>query len=160
MKYCQHCGTELDDNTKFCSKCGKNTTEEVKNQTQNKSESNQGAKEDIVKTLSERLQINGIIWIVIGALQILIGGVAILPIAVGAWNIYCGYNDYKNSQRILENPTGIVSTYEPLTNCIITLVCNLVLGAVIGVVGSIYHLICVRQFVVENKDKFLELENN
>ena len=156
MKYCRHCGTELDDNVKFCSKCGKDANSEP---TSHESNAKGGNDSGIVKTLSERLQLNGIIWIIIGAVQILVGGIAVLPIAVGAYNIYAGVTDLKNSKRILDDPTGIYSTYEPIAMPIVILVCNLILGGVIGVAGSIYHLVAIRQYVVEHKDEFLALEN-
>ena len=156
MKYCQHCGTQLDDNTKFCSHCGKSTSEEAK---ENASAQAKPA-EDIVKTLSERLHTNAIIWIVIGCIQIIIGLCGtIVPIVIGILNIISATNDLKASKNILENPTGIVAAYEPITMPIVTLAYNLIFGGVIGVAGSIYHLLCIRQSVVENKEKFLALEN-
>ena len=42
---------------------------------------------------------------------------------------------------------------------IITLAYNLVVGGVIGVVGSVYYFIALRGFVMENKEAFLALEN-
>lgn len=160
MKYCHHCGTQLDDNTKFCSRCGKSTTGEPKTSAQGASASQAKTDEDIVKTLSDRLQISGIIWIIIGAIQIIIGLCGtIIPIIVGVLNIISAVNDLKNSKRILTDPTGIVAAYEPITMPIVVLAYNLLVGGVIGVIGSIYHLLCIREHVVKNKDKFLELEN-
>lgn len=77
---------------------------------------------------------------------------------VGVLNIVSAITDIKNSKRVLTNQNGIVKAYEPLANAIIALVYNLVIGGVIGVLGSIYYLIFVRGFVMENKIQFLSME--
>lgn len=155
MKYCHHCGTQLEDNTKFCSRCGKSTSEEARASAQAK------PTENIVNVLSERLKLNGIIWIVIGCFQIILGLCGtIVPLIVGVLNIISAVNDLKASKNILVNPRGIVAAYEPITMPIISLVYNLVFGGIIGVAGSIFHLIGIRQYVVEHKDEFLALENS
>ena len=159
MKYCQHCGTELEDTTKFCSHCGKNTIEEEAEKKESEPKVQISTDEDIVKTLSQRLQTNSTIWMIIGIAQIVIGIGTILPLVVGILNIMSASKEKKNTERILTDPTGIVSEYEPIEGPIITLAYNLLFGGVFGVAGSIYHLICIRQYVVDNKEKFLEIEN-
>lgn len=73
--------------------------------------------------------------------------------------------DLKYSKEILRNPQGILKKYSPLTGAIITLVWNCVVAiwgilGVVGVVGSIYYLVGVRGFVMENKDEFEKYEAN
>jgi len=41
---------------------------------------------------------------------------------------------------------------------IFTLVYNVLVGGVIGVVGSIYYFVALRGFVMENKTSFAEIE--
>ena len=81
---------------------------------------------------------------------------------VGVLNIISSIQDMKYSKILLENPTGIVAKFEPITGPIITLVYNLVIGGVIGVVGSIYYFVAIRNYVMENKQFFasLDAENN
>ena len=62
------------------------------------------------------------------------------------------------SKTLLENPTGIVAKFEPLTGPIITLIYNLIIGGVIGVVGSIYYFVAIRNYVMENKRSFCDLD--
>lgn len=62
------------------------------------------------------------------------------------------------SKTLLENPNGIVAKFEPITAPIITLVYNLVIGGVIGVVGSIYYFVAIRNYVMENKQFFASLD--
>ena len=58
------------------------------------------------------------------------------------------------SKTLLENPKGIIARFESKTGPIITLVYNLIIGGVIGVVGSIYYFFAIRNFVMENKQFF------
>ena len=109
----------------------------------------------LLNTLSQRLNTNGIIWLVIGVLQIL-GGIFInwFLLIVGVLNIISSIQDMQYSKTLLENPNGIVARFEPIIGPIITLVYNLVIGGVIGVVGSIYYFLAIRNFVMENKQFF------
>ncbi len=114
----------------------------------------------IVNTISQRIQTNGIIWIVIGAIQILLGiSVNWVLLIVGVLNLVSSIQDINYSKSFPLNPVGIVNKVKPLTGPIITLIYNLVIGGIIGVAGSIYYFIAVRGFVLENEQAFLEIEN-
>lgn len=158
MKYCQYCGTQLVDDAKFCSNCGKMTVQ-ISHEEKQHSETSSNNHQNIVNTLSSRLKTNGIIWLVIACVQILIGLFGVwFTLIVGALNIISAITDIKNSKRILSNQNGIVKAYEPITNAIIALIYNVVIGGIIGVLGSIYYLVFVRGFVMEKKSQFLEME--
>lgn len=150
MKYCRQCGKELLDEAVICPGCGCST--EHKQQ----SKAEVGA---LLTKLAEKVKTNGIIWLVIGVLQILAG--VFLNwwlLIVGVLNIVSSINDMNFSKTVVENPTGIVKRFEPLAGPIITLVYNLVIGGVIGVIGSIYYFVAIRSFVMENKAVFESLE--
>ena len=116
--------------------------------------------QDIVSTISQRIHTNGIIWIVIAAIQILLGIFANwMFLIVGVLNLVSSMQDINYSKSFLANPVGIVSKMKPLTGPIIILVYNLIIGGVIGVVGSIYYFVAVRGYVIENEQAFLEIEN-
>ena len=152
MKYCTKCGKELFDEAVICPGCGCSTAPIPASATTSTN--------NLLTKLSERIKINGIIWIVVAALQILIGlSGAWFTLIVGVLNITTAIKDMNYSKAVLENPNGIVGNYESLTSPIVTLVYNLVIGGVIGVAGSIYYFIALRGFVMENKDAFLALEN-
>ena len=155
MKYCTHCGKELLDEAVICVGCGCEVGGQ-NNQTVN-NKSVDGA--TLLNTLSQRLNTNGIIWLVIGILQIL-GGIFInwFLLIVGVLNIISSIQDMQYSKALLENPAGIVEKFEPITGPIITLVYNLVIGGVIGVVGSIYYFVAIRNYVMENKQYFASLD--
>ncbi len=141
MKFCAKCGKELHDDAVICMGCGC----AVETPLQNTATDNQ-----LVRTLSERVKTESIIWIIIGALQLLSGVFFI----IGILNIISGINDLKYSKEILENPSGIVERYTPLTMPIITFAYNLIFGGIVGVIGSVYYFVAIRSFVMENKDQF------
>ena len=155
MKYCTHCGKELLDEAVICVNCGCSVGGQGQSVFNNASVDGTA----LLNTLSKRLNTNGIIWLVIGILQIL-GGIFIdwFLLIVGVLNIISSVQDMQYSKSMLENPSGIVSKFEPLTGPIITLVYNLVIGGVIGVVGSIYYFLAIRNFVMENKGFFQSLD--
>ena len=109
--------------------------------------------QQVTKTLSEREKISAIIWLVIGILQCLTG----VGIIAGAWNIYAAYTTYKRSSQVLTPWQGIVQFYEKwMTNIIIAIVINLIVGGVVGVAGALYDMFMIRQYVLENKAVFEE----
>lgn len=157
-RFCTHCGNEVNENAVVCIKCG---CAIPRAQPFTSSQATPfPAPQDIVNTISQRIHTNGIIWIVIGAIQILLGiaGNWIILI-VGVLNLISSIQDINYSKSFPANPVGIVSKVKPLTGPIITLIYNLIIGGVIGVAGSIYYFVAVRGYVVENEQAFLEIEN-
>lgn len=107
------------------------------------------------KTLSEREKISAILWLVIGILQIL----TFVGFICGAWNIYCAYCRLKQSKAVLTPYPGMVKSYDNwMTNIIISIVINLVLGGMIGVAAALFDMFGIRNYVLENKQIFEEME--
>lgn len=151
MKFCVKCGKELFDEAVICVGCGcptNDTSSKVPFVTE-------ADKTALLNTLSQRVNTNGIIWLVIGILQVL-GGIFLnwFLLIVGILNIISSVQDMQYSKTLLNNPTGIVARYESVTGPVITLIYNLIIGGVIGVVGSIYYFLAIRNFVMENKQQF------
>ena len=108
-----------------------------------------------VKTLSEREQLSAILWLIIGILQV----ITIAGVVCGVWNIYCAYCRFKQSKAVLTPYPGLVQSYDKwMTNIIISIVINVILGGVIGVAAAIFDLIGIRGYVLENKQIFEEAE--
>lgn len=153
MRYCTQCGRIISDEETICSDClmWANANQQPQIDTARSA--------SLINTLSQRLNTNGIIWLVIGILQIL-GGIFInwFLLIVGVLNIISSINDMNYSKTIKENCTGIVKKFEPVAGPVITLIYNLVIGGVIGVVGSIYYFVAIRSFVMENKAFFTSLD--
>lgn len=172
MRFCPKCGKELRDDELFCSGCGNpvNAASQQPIQAQQpiygrqpiqaqQPIQGQANTEYLLNQLSEKVKINGIIWLVIGALQIFAGIFAYWPILiVGLLNIVSAIMDINYSKTVFQNPTGIVAKFEPLVGPIITLIYNLVVGGVVGVIGSVYYFAVIRQFVLNNKSGFTQVE--
>ena len=154
--YCSKCGKEIVQNAAFCVGCGCAVGSQNTQTTNNMSFD--GA--TLLNALSQRLNTNGIIWLVIGILQI-IGGVFFnwFLLIVGVLNIISSVQDMQYSKTLLENPNGIIAKFEPIVAPIITLVYNLIIGGVIGVIGSIYYFVAIRNYVMENKQFFASLDS-
>lgn len=148
MKYCTKCGKELHDEAVICIGCGCSTEEKTR------TNSYAQANLNILNTLSQRVYTDSIIWIVIGAIQIITGVFFI----VGILNIVNAVNDLKYSKELQTNPCGIVEKYEPIVLPIIIFAYNLIFGGIIGIVGSIYYFVAIRNFVMEHKEEFLALD--
>lgn len=153
--YCSKCGKEIVPNAAFCISCGS----AVKSDSYQTAKSDFNTNKTLLITLSQRLNTNGIIWLVIGIIQILCGiFINWFLLIVGVLNIISSVQDMQYSKTMLENSSGIVAKFEPLTGPIITLIYNLVIGGVIGVVGSIYYFFAIRNYVMENKQLFASLD--
>lgn len=114
----------------------------------------------LISSLSSRLMVNGIIWLVLGALQILVGLNWNMwwTIVVGGLNIFGGIKDIKRSNEIKTDPRGIIADHESLTGPIVTMIYNILVGGVIGVAGSIYYFAGIRAFVKRYEPQFLAME--
>lgn len=152
--FCTKCGKEIMDEAVICVGCGC----PVDHQSVQVAEVF-GDENTMINTLAQRLNTNGIIWLVIGILQI-VGGFIInwFLLIVGVLNIISSVQDMQYSKKMPKNPTGIVAKFEPITGPIITLIYNLVIGGVIGVIGSIYYFCAIRNYVMENKQFFASLD--
>ena len=155
-KFCSNCGNEVHENAVVCIKCGCAIPQT------DASKQFASQKKSILDVVSQRIQINGIIWLAVGALQIILGILDIREnwflLLVGAINLVYGVVDLKYSKDCLVRPIGIVKQAKPLVRTVIVLVYNLLIGAIIGVAGSIYYLVAVRAYILENEREFLEIE--
>jgi len=149
MKYCAHCGKQILDEAVICVNCGCT----VAGQQQFSSRSEPSA---LINTLSQKVMTLGIIWLVIGILQIFTG----FALIVGVLNIISSVKNIKYSKELLRNPSNIVENFEPTTGPIIVLVYNVIFGGIIGVIGSIYYFVGIRNFVMDNKSAFEQRSGN
>lgn len=145
MKFCKNCGYGLENDVQLCPNCNSEMNAE------------NTLSDNKLVVLSERIKINSIIWIVIGIFQVLCF-FSPLTVIVGILNIISAVKGLKWSKDIFHFRVGLVKAYSPMLGSIITLLYNLIFGGVIGVVGSIYYLLCIRGYVMENKDYFNALK--
>ena len=145
MKFCKNCGYGLENDVPVCVNCNSEMNEE------------NTLSDNKLVVLSDRIKINSIIWLVIGICQALCL-FSPLTVVVGVLNIISAVKGIKWSKDIFHYRVGLVNAYSPMVASIITLVYNLIFGGVVGVIGSIYYFICIRGYVMENKDYFNALK--
>lgn len=184
--YCPECGAKVKGNEKFCPTCGAAVSGTGREDgTAFGRPAKRGMAEGVlVQQLSKKVRVEAIVWCVIAAIQVLIGfslinegsqldtlgsvfgianagaersgmGVAILIVA--AVNFYVCSKNFKYSKEVLDHPVGVVKKYRPLAGLVINLIYNLVVGGVIGVVGSVFWFI-TRSFVMNNEKEFEAIE--
>ncbi len=141
MKFCKNCGYGFEEHVEVCGNCNTVLTPE------------NSMTDEKLKVLSNRIKINGILWLVIGILQCFSAVFCI----VGVLNIISAVQDLQTSKTVFHYRVGLVQAYKPMTGFIITLLYNLIFGGVIGIVGSLYYYFGIRQYVMDNKDFFDKL---
>lgn len=156
-KFCTHCGNEVHEKAVVCVKCGCPIPNSQASIQQNNTFL---PTESLIGTIAQRFQTNGIIWIVISAIQIILGiSVDWFFLIVGVLNLISSIQNINYGKAFSLDPVGVVNKVKPLTGPIITFIYNLVFGGIIGIVGSIYYFVAIRGFVLENEKAFLEIEN-
>ena len=158
-RFCPNCGNQVDPKAVICVKCGCALPQTGYNSYGNSYHNPGVTAPSVVTTISQRLKTNSIIWIVIAAIQLLLGLCGAWGcLIIGALNLISAIQDIKYSKSILQQPTGIVDRVKPLAGAVITLIYNLLIGGIVGVVGSIYYFVAVRGYVMENQEVFLSIE--
>ena len=153
MKYCVHCGKQIFDEAVICTGCG--CPVQPKQQYQQHSSV---PRDILIKTVSERFNTNGIIWLVIACLQIIVGIFWFWwTLIIGVLNLIFALQDMNYAKNVLHTPGDILEKVRSLVGPIITLIYNLVFGGIIGVAGNIYYLVAVRGYVMENEAAFEQI---
>lgn len=157
MKYCSHCGKEVNESAVICMNCGCAVKPSEPIGRVNVDPQQRAA---VIETLSQRLNVNGIIWIIIGVLQIIFGlRRNWFLLVVGVLNIVSAARDISYGKKVLTDQSEVIKRIEPLATPIITLIYNILFGGLIGIVGSIYYLAAIRSFVMKNRAFFEPAEN-
>ena len=138
MKFCKTCGYGMDESAAVCTNC--NSEMDAIN----------SMSDDKLKTLADRVKLNGIIWIVIGILQLFTG----IFFIVGILNIISGVRDIQTAKKMPIYRVGLVNAYKPLVGPVIVFIYNLIFGGVIGIVGSLFYFFGIRGYVMDNQDYF------
>lgn len=113
----------------------------------------------LLNTLSMKEQTSGIIWMVIGCLQVLTLFFGLYAIAVvGVLNISGAVSSFKQSKRVLQPYRGMIEEYDKqLVSIIIGFVYNAIFGGIVGIAGNVYDLL-TRNFVLINRLQIGEIE--
>lgn len=119
------------------------------------------AERDIVRRIARMEVTGGVIWIIIGVLQIcgfvpflVLFGYGFALLFVGIWNIYWAVRRFTVARIIESRAPGIPAAYEQhLSMIVLFIFINLFLGGVIGVFGCFYDLY-VRSQVLRHREVF------
>ena len=107
----------------------------------------------VTRTLSARERVAAILWLVIGIVQCC---TFVFSIS-GIWNIYAAITRFRQAKRVLRPWRGIVSSYDRwLTTILICIGINVCFGGVVGVLGAVYDLVAVRDYVLKNRSVFAD----
>ena len=107
-----------------------------------------------IKTVCDKMETSATLWKWVGILQIIFGFWYIAPILVGIWNIKNANKEKKLVAQFRANPAGLVDTVKSRKSSVIGFgVLNVFLGALIGVVGSIFDYTIIAY--VEKNEKQL-----
>lgn len=83
-----------------------------------------------IQRLAEYVKLSGIVWIVIGALQICM----ILTAIAGVWNVLAGLSRLASAKEITRRDASVVESFRGSTQLVVLGLINFWLGAVFGVV--------------------------
>jgi hypothetical protein len=104
----------------------------------------------IAKRVADYEKTSGILWIVIGIIQV----VSLVTIIAGIWNIVEGTKRVKLVNKIQAHQPWIVPAFENSLNSIIIIgVINLIFGGVVGIAIAIFDYY-IRDFVLKNRIAF------
>ena len=143
--FCTHCGQQIQETSRFCSACGSPVGNAV----------SPTALAAYADRLAVREQTSGTIWLIISILQLLVGIFgAWIVLIVGVLNLVGAIGSFRRAKQVRSPYPGMVEEYEKqLTGLIIATIYNLLIGAVIGVIGNIYDF-CTRNYVLKNRSVF------
>ena len=180
--YCKNCGTQIQENGRFCPNCGNPVTFRS-------NPVSESGEMSILAALVKKINTEAMVWIIIAVVQVVAGiiiarvrtdwGVslieiekkygtyeksvkeAIQPVCL-VWimamiNIAYAVINFIRANRIKKNPTGIIESYWPILGLEILLICNLLFGCVVGIAGSILGFL-TRDFVMKHKMEFSQIE--
>lgn len=161
--FCGKCGAAINPDARFCSACGAQI---------NGSPANSPAADgSLMKQLNTKLWAEIIAWCVVVLFQVIVslflfsqGGSdnvfsGIICAVCAVLNIGSVYDDYTFLNQIKNRPAGIVDRYESMPDFWFAFLWSVTKGMGVGLIAWIFTML-TRSFVLDNRQSFLELENN
>lgn len=103
----------------------------------------------LIRRIADYQRVSGILWICIGAIQLL----TVVGIIAGAWNIYAGITRINSCKFILARGPHVPRAFESVTQLIVIGLINLLIGGVIGILFVAFDFY-IRDLVLKNASLF------
>lgn len=103
----------------------------------------------LLRRLYDYERLSGILWTVLGVVQIL----SVVLIIAGIWNIFAGKSRLKAAKRIAEHDKYIPVAYEEITGLVVIGLINLLFGGWIGLLFVAFDFY-IRDLLLKNKHLF------
>lgn len=149
-RYCSTCGTLIGSSANFCSNCGGRSSSEGAPVRATRPTGQADINTDnLFRKLADYERLSGILWILIGVLQVFTFWGAI----AGIWNLFAGYSRIKIAPRIRARDRSVPAEFDGIAQLAILAVINVLLGGVIGIVFVIFDYI-IREKILDNRHLF------
>ena len=106
--------------------------------------------ESTVRRIADYERISGILWIVLGVLQIL----TIFGAIAGIWNLFAGGSRISMARLVQRRDPRVPAAFAGVGQLIVIAILNLLLGGVIGIIFVIFDCI-IRDKVLANRHLFV-----
>lgn len=146
--YCAGCGTRRSANDSFCGACGR-AFGPSHAPAVHAGPASLDADARMLERIADYERISGILWLILGIVQVLM----IVTIIVGIWNIVAAISRMKLRPLILARDAQVPAIYEGVAQLVIIGVLNLLLGGAIGVLFVVFDFI-IRDMVLRNRRLF------
>lgn len=105
--------------------------------------------QNLIRQITDYERISGILWIILGVIQIctLLGAIA------GIWNIFAGRSRLRISKHISQRDSNILPVFEPIGQLIVTGIINVLIGGIIGIALVVFDFY-IRKKVLSNAHVF------
>ena len=83
--FCEKCGSSIDEDSVFCQKCGVETGKRQSSSQQVNQQGYDRTPNQLIQQLSSKVHTLGVMWMIIGCLQLLLGGAVLLFLDYTYW---------------------------------------------------------------------------
>jgi len=104
----------------------------------------------LIRRIADYERISGVLWILLGAIQILLIYTAI----AGIWNIVAGFSRVNIVKRIKNREATVPPEFDKISGLIIVAIINLLLGGLIGLLFVAFDFY-IRDKIISNKHLFI-----
>lgn len=158
IRFCEQCGAEIIQGAVYCSNCGNKIDYAIPENRDTETYEWQGLFQNgihVIHKISSKEKISTGIWVGIACVQALLGFIFHFAWLAALWNFLACFMNYRFIKKMNVYPVGVYTHYNDLLFSIIsTMIFNIVVGGIIGVIGGIYDL-TIRSYAMQNKEALL-----